>query len=93
MDHVNERCAAAVACSAFGLTAAFAVCTAVAGFVDHGTEVPAPESGEINALSSLGFGVMIVASPRSVRSWPRGGRAIRSAGSSASRPSPSASPS
>jgi hypothetical protein len=53
--------AAPIVWSAFGLTAAIAVASTVVGFVDHGTRLPPPDSGEVSGHGSLSFGVMIVA--------------------------------
>jgi hypothetical protein len=58
MGHVG---AARIAWSAFGLTALIAVATIVVGFVDHGTSLPRPDSGEVSGPGALSFGLMIVA--------------------------------
>ena len=53
--------AARLAWSAFALTAAIAVMTAVVGFIDDGTRLPPPDTGHVSAVGSLSFAVMIVA--------------------------------
>jgi hypothetical protein len=58
MGHVR---AAPIAWSAFGLTAAIALGSIVVGFVDHGTRLPPPDTGEVSAGGSLSFGIMVVA--------------------------------
>ena len=58
MGHVR---AAPIAWSAFGLTAVIAVGSIVVGFVDHGTRLPPPDSGEVSGPGALSFGLMIVA--------------------------------
>jgi hypothetical protein len=58
MGHVR---AAPIAWSAFGLTAVIAVGSIVVGFVDHGTRLPPPDTGEVSGPGALSFGIMIVA--------------------------------
>jgi hypothetical protein len=58
MGHVG---AARIAWSAFGLTAVIAVGSIVVGFVDHGTRLPPPDTGEVNGPGALVFGLMLVA--------------------------------
>jgi hypothetical protein len=57
MGHVP---AARLAWSAFGLTTAVAVVATVGGFLDDGTRLPPPDSGELSWSGSLIFAVMIV---------------------------------
>jgi hypothetical protein len=58
MGHVA---AARIAWSAFGLTAVIAVGSIVVGFVDDGTRLPPPDTGEVSGPGALTFGTMIVA--------------------------------
>jgi hypothetical protein len=58
MGHVR---AGPIAWSAFGLTAAIAVTSTVVGFIDDGTRLPPPDSGEVSGPGALSFGLMIVA--------------------------------
>jgi hypothetical protein len=58
MGHVR---AAGLAWSAFGLTLLIAVVATVFGFVDDGTRLPPPDSGELSWSGSLSFAAMIVA--------------------------------
>jgi hypothetical protein len=58
MGHVR---AARLAWSAFGLTVVVAVTATVFAFVDDGTRLPPPDSGEITWAGSLTFAVMIAA--------------------------------
>jgi hypothetical protein len=58
MGHVP---AARIAWSAFGLTAAIAAGSIVVGFVDHGTRLLPPDSGEVSGTGALSFGLMILA--------------------------------
>jgi hypothetical protein len=58
MGHVR---AARLAWSAFGLTALIAVGSIVVGFVDDGTRLPPPDTGEVSGPGALSFGLMIVA--------------------------------
>jgi hypothetical protein len=58
MGHVG---APRIAWSAFGLTAVIAVGSIVVGFVDHGTDMPPPDTGEVSGPGALAFGLMIVA--------------------------------
>ena len=58
MGHVG---AARIAWSAFGLTAVIAVGSIVVGFVDDGTRLPPPDTGEVSGPGALTFGIMIVA--------------------------------
>jgi hypothetical protein len=58
MGHVR---AARLAWSAFGLTAVIAVGSVVVGFVDHGTRLPPPDTGEVSGPGALAFGLMIAA--------------------------------
>ena len=58
MGHVR---AARLAWSAFGLTFVVAVTATVFAFVDDGTRLPPPDSGEITWAGSLTFAVMIAA--------------------------------
>jgi hypothetical protein len=58
MGHVG---AARIAWSAFGLTAVIAVGSIVVGFVDHGTRLPPPDTGEVSGPGALAFGLMIAA--------------------------------
>jgi hypothetical protein len=52
---------APIAWSAFGLTALIAAGSIVVGFVDHGTRLPPPDSGEVSGPGALTFGLMTVA--------------------------------
>jgi hypothetical protein len=52
---------APIAWSAFGLTALMAAGSIVVGFVDHGTHLPPPDSGEVSWPGALSFGLMTVA--------------------------------
>jgi hypothetical protein len=58
MGHVG---AARIALSAFGLTAVIAAGSIVVGFMDHGTRLPPPDTGEVSGPGALTFGIMIVA--------------------------------
>jgi hypothetical protein len=58
MGHVR---AAPIAWSAFGLTAIIAAGSIVVGFVDHGTRLPPPDTGEVSGPGALAFGLMMVA--------------------------------
>jgi hypothetical protein len=53
--------AARLAWSAFALTSVIAVMATAFGFVDHGTRLPPPDTGEVTWSGSLSFAVMIVA--------------------------------
>jgi hypothetical protein len=58
MGHVR---AARLAWSVFGLTFVVAVTATAFGFMDHGTTLPPPDSGELTWSGSISFAVMIVA--------------------------------
>jgi hypothetical protein len=58
MGHVR---AARLAWSAFGLTVVFALAATVFAFVDDGTRLPPPDSGEVTGPATLTFAVMIAA--------------------------------
>jgi hypothetical protein len=58
MGHVR---AGPLAWSAFGLTTAIAVISTVVGFIDDGTRLPPPDSGEVSGHGALSFGLMLVA--------------------------------
>jgi hypothetical protein len=56
-----DRVRAPIAWSAFGLTALIAAGSIVVGFIDHGTHLPPPDSGEVSGPGALSFGLMTVA--------------------------------
>jgi hypothetical protein len=58
MGHVR---APRLAWSAFGLTVLIAATATVFGFVDDGTQLPPPDSGEVTWSGSLSFAIMIAA--------------------------------
>jgi hypothetical protein len=58
MGHVR---AARLAWSAFGLTVVIALAATVFAFVDDGTRLPPPDSGEVTGPATLTFAVMIAA--------------------------------